>query len=507
VEGRRGRRAGPAVPRRVLAVSELAFLSAREALQLFSARELSPVELMTAVLERVEETDLDINAFSARYPDAALDGARSAERRYRRGGPEVRPLDGLPVAIKELTPVAGQQHTLGSLALADNVATETAPAAARVIEAGGIVHGRTTTPEFGCASYTHSRLYGMTRNPWNPEYSPAGSSGGAAAALATGATALAQGTDSAGSLRLPAASCGVVGYKPPAGRVPGLAPLNLEPCNHDGPMARSVDDCALLYRVMAQPDLIADPATARPPLELPTELDGVEGFRIAMLAGIGGLDVDADVAANVRAAGSALGDAGAVLEEIDLGWDYDRIIRATKLHFAATYGPMVQRVTDAFPDLVTSYAADFARQELRVHRETPGFLLQANELTAELWAPLADLFRRADALLLPTLAIPAPRAGEEFLDSGPVIDGVEQPDRWTVGFTVPFNLCNWCPAMSVPSGLGRDGLPTGVQIVGRPYDDLSVFRVGKTLEQASPWLDGQGRWPGPQRRQPERSER
>jgi Asp-tRNA(Asn)/Glu-tRNA(Gln) amidotransferase A subunit family amidase len=485
-------------------VNELVYLSARKALRLFSAGELSPVELMTAVLERVEETGHEINAFSARYPEAALDGARAAEQRYRRGGAEVRPLEGLPVAIKELTPVAGHQHTLGSLALADNVATQTAPAAARVLEAGGIVHGRTTTPEFGCASYTHSRLYGLTRNPWNRDYSPAGSSGGAAAALATGGTVLAQGTDSAGSLRLPAASCGVVGYKPPSGRVPGLAPLNLEPCNHDGPMARSVDDCALLYRVMAQPDPVADPAAARPPLELTARLDGIRGFRIAVLVGIGGLDVDADVAANVRAACSALEDAGAVLEEVDLGWDYDRIISATKLHFAATYGPMVQRVTDEFPDLVTGYAADFAHQELRIHREMPGFLLKANELTAELWAPLADVFGRADALLLPTLAIPAPPAGEEFLDSGPLIDGIEQPDRWTVGFTVPFNLCNWCPAMSVPSGLAQDGLPTGVQVVGRPYDDSSVFRVGKTLERVHPWQD---RWPGLQGQQPERSER
>jgi Asp-tRNA(Asn)/Glu-tRNA(Gln) amidotransferase A subunit family amidase len=467
-------------------VSELAFLLARQALHLFSTRELSPVELMAAVLERVEETGPDINAFSARFPEAALDGARAAEQRYRRGWPEVRPLEGLPVAIKELTPVTGQQHTLGSLAFADNVASETAPVAARILEAGAIVHGRTTTPEFGCASFTHSRLYGLTRNPWNGDYSPAGSSGGAAAALATGATVLAQGTDSAGSLRLPAASCGVVGYKPPFGRVPGMAPLNLEPCNHDGPMARSVDDCALLYRVMARPDPVADPAAARAPLDLPAEPDGVEGMNIAVLRGIGGLHVDAGVTGNLQAASAALEHEGAMLQEVDLGWDYDRIIRATKLHFAATYGPMVGRVTEAFPDLVTPYAADFAQQELRIHRETPGFLLQANELTAELWAPLAEALRRADALLLPTLALPAPPAGEEFLDSGPVVDGVEQPDRWLVGFTVPFNLCNWCPAINVPSGFARDGLPTGVQIVGRPYDDSSVFRVGKALERVLP---------------------
>jgi Asp-tRNA(Asn)/Glu-tRNA(Gln) amidotransferase A subunit family amidase len=488
-------------------VSELLYLSAREALREFSTGELSPVELMTAVLERGEETDPEINAFSARYPEEALSAARAAERRYLGEAAHIRPLEGLPVAIKELTPVAGQQHTLGSLVLADNIARETAPVAARILEAGGIIHGRTTTPEFGCASFTHSRLHGLTRNPWNLDYGPAGSSGGAAAALATGATLLAQGTDSAGSLRLPAAACGVVGYKPPSGRVPGLAPLNLEPCNHDGPMARSVRDCELFYRVLAQPDPIADPAAARPPLDLLDEFAGVEDVRIAVLSGIGGLDVDADVAGNLLAAGRALEDAGAVLEEVDLGWDYDRIILATKLHFAATYGPMVQRIAEAFPDLVTRYAADFAQQELRIHRETPGFLLRANELTAELWAPLAEVFRKADALLLPTLAIPAPPAGEEFLESGPVVDGTEQPDRWLVGFTVPFNLCNWCPAMNVPSGVARDGVPTGVQIVGRAYEDSSVFRVGKTLEEVRPWPDGEERWPGPQRQRPERSER
>jgi len=180
-------------------------------------------------------------------------------------------------------------------------------------------------------------------------------------------------------------------------------------------------------------------------------------------------------------------DAGATIEEVDLGWSCEQIIETTKLHFASTYAPMVQRVVDDHPDLVTRYATDFATEGAR-YAAVKGFALQANERTAELWAPLARVFERCDALILPTLAIPAPVAGEEYLDAGPMIDGVEHPDRWLVTFTVPFNLCSWSPAMSVPSGFASCGVPTGMQIVGRPYDDMTVFAVARAFERLRPWV-------------------
>lgn len=463
-------------------------ISATEALAGFRARRLSPLELVSAVIERAEATEGRVNALTARYWDQALDAARAAEDRYSGRGPAPRALEGLPVAIKELTPVRGQQHTLASLPLRDEVATVTAPVAQRIIAAGGIVHARTATPEFGCASFTHSRLYGLTRNPWNPDYAPAGSSGGAAAALALGSTTLAQGSDSAGSLRLPASACGVVGFKPPHGRVPGLPPLSFEACNHDGPMARTVGDCALLENVIAGPHP-ADPTSIRPKLRLPLDPRPIGGWRVGLATGIAGIEVDREVAGNTAAVAEALREAGARVDEVDLDWGFDRVMEATKLHFAATYGPMVDRVASAAPDLVTEYAAAFAAEERRFANPAD-FVLRSNEVKAELWASLAGILERYRLLLCPTLAFPAPEAGEDYLEVGPVVNGVEQPDRWIVATTVPFNMLSGCPVISVPSGVASNGVPTGVQLAGRPYDDRSVFRAARSLELARPWPGG-----------------
>lgn len=461
-------------------------LSATEAIALFRRRELSPVELTDAVLARAEATDSQLGALVARYFDEARASARRAEDAYagKGAGAAPRALEGITVAIKELTPVAGQQHTLGSLAFRDMVADRSAPVAERIVEAGAIVHARTATPEFGCASFTHSRLFGLTRNPWNPDFSPAGSSGGAAAALAVGSTTLAQGSDSAGSLRLPASACGVVGFKPPHGRVPGLPPLSLETCNHDGPMARTVDDCALLQDAIAGPHP-ADPTALRPKLTVSGGGDDVAGWRVALALGMAGIDLDPDVEANTRAAAEALRQRGADVEEVELGWDFERVMEATKLHFAATYGPRVARAAEAFGDQLTSYVLAFAEEEAR-HATPADFVLRSHELTAELWEPLSRVFESRRVLLCPTLAFPAPEAGKEYLDEGPVVGGVEQPDRWIVATTVPFNLLSRCPAISVPSGIAACGVPTGVQIVGRPYDDPSVFRAARALERVRP---------------------
>lgn len=460
---------------------DLHYLSATEAIGRFRARQLSPVELTIAVLARLEETEPKINAFCALYPEAALDAARRAEARYLGKGPRPRPLEGIMVAIKELTPVKGQQHTQASVAMKDVIADRTAPAVERIIRAGAIVHGRTTSPEFGCATFTHSRLFGLTRNPWNLKFSPAGSSGGAAAALAVGSTTLGQGSDSAGSLRLPAAACGVIGFKPPYGRVPGLPPYGLETSNHDGPMARSVSDCLLLENVIAGPHL-ADPNSVRPKLTIAEPKSGVEGMRIALLTGIEGIDLDPDVEANTRAVAESLKRAGAKIEEVDLGWSFEVINEAVNLHFSATYWPRVERVLEKHRDLLTSYIVAFA--DAHADQEVSSdFELRSHELATELWQPLSRVFARNRALLFPTLALPAPVAGEEYIHSGPIINGIEQKDRWIVGTTVPFNLFSRTPVISVPSGFARTNVPTGIQVVGRPYDDATVFRVARQLEQ------------------------
>jgi aspartyl-tRNA(Asn)/glutamyl-tRNA(Gln) amidotransferase subunit A len=462
---------------------ELARLSATEAIGSMRRGEVSPVELVESVLAAGDVAEERVNPFSARYDEEARAGAREAERRYAER--TARPLEGIPVAVKELTAVAGQQHTLACLALADNVAVESAPIADRLAEAGAILHARTTTPEFGCASVTRSRLYGETRNPWDTGLSPAGSSGGSAAALVSAAATLATGTDSAGSLRLPAAACGVLGLKPSCGTVPVAGPLGLETTHHDGPMARTVGDLALMLEVIAGPAPQA-PWHDRPAPDL-SELDaGVGGWPIALAAAIDGLDFDPDVLANTARAAAALEAAGARVEEVEIGWSYEEIIEATKLHYAIAYGPMVGRLADAAPELLTPYALAFAA-EMKEFGERPGFAIEARERIDALWAKLGPVLRENRLLALPTMAMAAPELGEDYVDHGPTVAGRAQPDRWIVGTTVAFNLCSWCPALSVPSGRAANGVPTGVQLVGRPWADADVLRAARALELAAPW--------------------
>ncbi len=213
------------------------------------------------------------------------------------------------MAVKDEVEVAGQPCTEGSLILKDNVAGHTAACIQRIIDAGGIIHARSATPEFCCAAITDSRIWGVTRNPWNLEYSPGGSSGGSGAALAAGMASLATGSDIGGSIRIPASFCGVVGFKPPYGRVPQDPPFNLDHYCHDGPMARTVEDCRLLENVMAGPHR-DDIVSLRPKLTIPPESPGVEGLRIAVSADLGGFEVDSEVRENLREAAAVFRYAG-----------------------------------------------------------------------------------------------------------------------------------------------------------------------------------------------------
>src|SRR3954453_1180785 len=298
-------------------MSDLDSLSGTEALTRFRARELSPVELLDAVIARAAEVEPTVNALCHTFYDEARGQAREAEARYLGHGEPPRALEGIPVAIKEEEAIEGQPWTQGSLLYRDLVAETTSAFARRHFEAGAIVHARTTAPEFSCAGFTQSRLWGVTRNPWNPRFAVGGSSGGSGAALAAGTTTLASGSDIGGSIRIPASFNGVVGFKPPYGRVPCDPPFNLDTYCHCGPLARTVADCALYENVLAGPDP-SDITTLRPKYELPADFGSVEGMRIALSVDLGDWPVDPEVAANTRAVGEALRSAGATVEEVDL---------------------------------------------------------------------------------------------------------------------------------------------------------------------------------------------
>ena len=465
-------------------MTDLHYLPATEALRLFRARELSPVELVTAVIDRAEAVEPVINAFAETFFDQALEQARAAEARYAGQGRAPRPLEGLPVAVKEEAEIAGQRNTLGSLPLRDNVADKTSAFVQRIIDAGAIVHARATTPEFCCAPVTWSRLWGVSRNPWNTQYSPGGSSGGSAAALAAGTAALATGSDIGGSIRIPSSFCGVVGFKPPYGRVPEIEIFNLDHYCHEGPLARTVADCALLENVIAGPHP-GDVASIRPKLEIPGELAPIAGMKIAFSADLGCYRVDADVVANARAAADKLRYAGATVEDVGLPWDLEDIKQAVRIHFGMIFGASIREIHDKHAEELTSYARSLVAEADQVSKDE---FVAGLALEGQIYAPLGQLLEDYDALICPTFAVPALPA--EYDVGQPVtVNGQASADWLDVMMTVPFNIASRCPVMSVPSGLSRDGVPTGLSIVGKTYDDVTVFRIAAAHEEQMPWLD------------------
>ncbi|MFE0153329.1 amidase [Nonomuraea sp. NPDC059007] len=463
-------------------MSELAYLPATEALARFAARELSPVELLEAVVARAELAEPRVNAFAERWFEQAMEQAGQAADRYLRG--TARPLEGLPVALKEEQPIAGHPLRDGSLLLRDNVAEVTHPIVDRIVAAGGIVHARTTTPEFCAAGFTHSDLWGVTRNPWSLEHSSGGSSGGSGAALAAGTAVLATGSDIGGSIRIPASFNGVVGYKPPYGRVPALPPYNLDHYCHDGPMARTVADCALLQNVIAGQDPRDHVSLPAPP-PIPPYSGSLAGRRVAVCVRLGDYAVEPEVVAATWDAVRALTDAGAVVEEVELPWTRAEIMRAAWAHYGAIFGPIVAEEVAAHGDGLTRYARDFMERSLKAVAET-GFY-GALKIEARVHEDLAAIFGRFDALLCPASGTPALLAGEDYLGTPLVVDGVVLDHNLEAPLTVPFNLASRCPVLSVPSGRSELGVPMGVQVVGRPYDDATVFEVGAAVTAALPW--------------------
>ncbi len=472
--------------------SELPYLSAVEALALFRTHQLSPVELLDALIAQDEATGAQINAFTWRFFDEARQAAREAEARYLGMGPAPRPLEGLPIAIKENQAIAGQPLTHASLILAEAIADHTAPLPQRVLDAGGIVHARTTMSEFGLHWATHSRLFGVTHNPWNQDYDVGGSSGGSAAALAAGMTTLATGGDIGGSLRIPASSCGVVGYKPPYGRVPLLPTRNFDTFLTNGPMARTVADCALLYNQIVGPHPV-DIVSLREKVELPLAYEGdLRGKKIALSIDLGCWELDPDVLANTLAAAAALRDAGAEVTEVAIDWNAGDISEAASTHFLAGLQLNPPPWTPEQHELFTIYTASYFTSAASL---PPGQVERGLQLEAKIYATLGTLLEAYDVLICPTLAVPALPAGADQPE--PLFD----IETWAPVpaiqhvMTMPFNICNRCPVLAVPSGLAANGVPTGVQIVGRTYADADVFAVGAALERQRPWLDDPDRRP------------
>ena len=469
--------------------NSLAYLSATETLAGFQALEFSPSEVLETQIQRIEERNGDretgINAFTQTLFESARTQARLASDQYvqlARDGRAAPALLGLTVATKEKHGIAGLKLEQGLAAHRGHTADADHPVVERINAAGGIIHARTTSPEFSCATTTHSPMWGITRNPWNTATSPGGSSGGSGAALAAGFTTLATASDIAGSTRIPAGFTGTVGYKAPYGRIPGLGALAADWYRGDGPMGRTVADTALLAAVMSGHHAADHRSWGQNGLN--PLLDGdISGLRIGLSLTLGDYLVSNEIIDNTLQVAKALEAAGAIIVPVELPWSTARITETTFAHFGHILGPAMQKETEGSESELASYTAQFIKDAAAAaSRHT---LIDSLEMDRVLQAELASAMEGLDALLCPTSAVASLDAGGDYLD-GLAVGERHLGHYWEGHMTSPFNVANRCPVVAVPSGLSSVGVPTGVQIVGHPFDETMAFRVAAAVEKHSP---------------------
>jgi aspartyl-tRNA(Asn)/glutamyl-tRNA(Gln) amidotransferase subunit A len=454
---------------------ELTEFSASDLLVNFEKKSISPVDVIRVVLERADRLNPILNAFRLVDHELALQAARESEARWLRGEP-LGALDGVPVSIKDLILTKGWSTLRGSRTIDPSQPWEIdAPCTARLREAGAVLFGKTCTPEFGCKCETNSPLTGISRNPWDPDKSPGGSSGGSAAAVAAGVGPLSVGTDGAGSVRVPAAFCGTFGLKPSFGRVPTYPPSAFAPVSHIGPHAMCVEDAALLMNVLKQPD-------ARDWGALPFDTsdylvgldDGIQGLRVAYSPTLGfARDIHPEVAAAVRRAAHEFETLGAHVEEVDPGVE-DPLDIIAGLWFSGIWSAW-QAMTAAQKALADP---DVLRQAELGEKLKLGDILQIHQARMLLGSRMRQFMESYDLILTPTVSIPAFDAAPS---TGPM--SAQSLLGWTP-FSYIFNLTHQ-PAASIPCGLTRSGLPIGLQIAGPMFGDAIVLRAARAYEKGN----------------------
>ena len=455
---------------------DIAFLSASELVAAYRRKSLSPVEVTRTLLARLDRLEPKLNAFVLVARESALEQAQAAEARWMKGAPVGR-LDGVPVTIKDLFLTKGWPTLRGStLIKRDQPWEEDAPPVARLREHGAVLLGKTTMPEFGWKALGDSPLTGITRNPWSLAHTPGGSSAGAAAALAAGIGPLALGTDGGGSIRIPCGFTGLVGLKPSFGRVPAYPPSVFGLVAHNGPMARSVADLALVMNVIAGPDdrdvygLPPDGRDYTQGLE-----DGVRGLRIAFSPALGYGRVDPEVAAAVERAARRFAELGAAVETVDPGFA-DPAQTWLTLWWAGAAKAMSAFSAEERKRLDPGLE-ESARKGARLSASD---WLTADQARAQLSLHMAKFHRCFDLLLTPSVAVPALKVGELVADPATQKEWID----WSP-FSYPFNLTRQ-PAASVPCGLTKAGLPIGLHIVGPMHQDALVLRAARAYERSAP---------------------
>lgn len=460
----------------------LCFTPATDLAAMIRRRTISPVEIMDTVLARIEALNPRLNAFLAVNADGARAAAKAAEAAVMRGEP-LKPLHGLPVSIKDLEPSAGLRCTFGSKFFADNIADIDGMVTSRVKAAGGIILGKTNTSHYGYKDMCDNLLGPPCRNPWNLERTSGASSGGAGAAIAAGLGPLAHGSDGAGSIRIPAALCGVFGLKPSFGRVPNWPNPDIwAGRSHNGPMTRTVADAALLLGAIAGPDP-RDPTSIDSPPEdylaaVAQPLEAMRGLRIAWSVDFGYAPVDPEVRRLTAAAAARFQEFGCEVEAVDPAWDNPREPAATLWYvsYAARLGERYDQRPEWFEPTLT--------EMIEAGRNISGVQLGMAQLARTAFYEQARrFFERYDLLLTPQMPL-----GAWSVEQGPTtIEGKPTPSMFDrLNFTFPFNQTGQ-PAANVPCGFTSEGLPVGLQIVGRWHADRLVLQAAAAYEQAAPW--------------------
>jgi aspartyl-tRNA(Asn)/glutamyl-tRNA(Gln) amidotransferase subunit A len=459
---------------------ELGFLPATQLAELIRTRQLSPVEYMRSLLERIEAHNPKVNAFVHLAADQAMDAARAAEAKLM-SGDRIGRLHGVPVTIKDLAITKDMPTQQGSFIYEGHQPTEDAPMVSRLKDEGAVILGKTTTSEFGWTGVSHSPLTGITHNPWKFGYNAGASSAGAGAAAAAGFGPLHQGSDGAGSIRMPAHFCGVFGLKPSFGRVPNYPVSTADLTSHNGPITRTVTDAALFLEVMAGPHpldyttLEAGPAAYHARLQ-----EGIKGKRIAYSPNLGHARVDPEIAALVKAAAQRFSDLGAIVEEVPTPWAAPgpELIRFFWSAHLTRLKPHLEKWESRMdPGLVACIkaSANVSIAEYQAAREQKMTYIAAIHRWFENW----------DFLLTPSVSVAAFPAEKLMPDHWP-----QHEWDWVswAEFSYPFNM-SWNPAASVPCGFTADGLPVGLQVVGKRFDDLGVLQASAAFEAIQPWAD------------------
>lgn len=462
-----------------MASDELCWMPAVELAAAIRRKKVSPVEVADAVLARIERLNPKLNAYCTVTADLARREAKAAERALMRKGTRLGSLHGVPFSIKDLIITKGVRTTWGCKLYADHVPEEDAPAVERLKAAGGILAGKTNTPAFGWIGATHNLVFGITRNPWNPERTPGGSSGGAGAAVAAGMAPLAVGTDGGGSIRIPSSFSGIFGLKPSFGRVPVYPFSAAWSLSHAGPMTRTVADAALMLGVLAGPDERDPHSLPGQPIDYLKALRGsLKGLRVAWSPDLGYATVDPEVQAVCEKAAKRFKEFGCRLETASPGWPNPQ--EAWDAIFCVGLGT---RLAPYLPERRQDIDAGLVRIIEDTLKWPATRFVQAwfDRLTFSDHA--RKFFAKCDLLLTPTVACAPFKAG---LDNPAEIAGRPISAYGWIPFTYPFNLTGQ-PAASVPCGFTRDGLPVGLQIVGRRFDDTTVLRAAACFERAQPW--------------------